>query len=452
MGIGERIKQRRTELGMSQRDLADRMGYNNHSTVAKIENGAVDIPHSRIVQFADVLNVSVEHLMGLDSTPQVALPNKLGQRIRAARLAKGMTQEELGQLLGVEKSAVAKYENGRIVNLKQATLKKISEILEIPASEMIAGDEEQQGQVVKSATSDSHGIFAENLRCYISKSGRTQSEIADALGIPLMTFNDWVRGKTYPRIDKLEMLAQYFGVSKSELIEKKQVSGGEKQRADSRIAFSSNLRLCMAKAGKSRREVSEAIGVSYFTFSDWCNGKKYPRIEKLEALAEYFGVSVPDLIDSRETNEVHVPGEAESQEPVKTESERIDTFASRLQLAMDRTGIKRVELVRATGIDQGAMTNYLKGRYEPKQDTVAKLAKVLNVSERWLWGYGSEAEMVLDNHVPAANQEQKAKEDVLDIILRLHTDAEFLKIVEKMNALDSEKLKALKQFLLAFGE
>lgn len=432
MGIGERIRQRRAELGMSQCDLADRMGYNNHSTVAKIENGAVDIPHSRIVQFAEVLSVSVEYLMGLDSTPQAALPNKLGQRIRAARLAKGMTQEELGQLLGVEKSAVAKYENGRIVNLKQTTLKKISEILEIPASEMIVGDEAQQGQGVKNAVSDSHGIFAENLRYYISKSGRTQSEIADTLGIPLMTFNDWVRGKTYPRIDKLEMLSQYFGVSKSELIEKKQVSEVEKQRADSRIVFSTNLRLFMAKAGKSRREVSEAIGVSYFTFSDWCNGKKYPRIEKLEALAEYFGVSVPDLIDSRETDGVHVPEITEFQEPARTELERVGTFASRLQLAMDRTGIKRVELVKATGIDQGAMTNYLKGRYEPKQDTVAKLAKVLNVSERWLWGYGSEAEMLSDNHIPAANQEQKAKEDVLDVILRLRADTEFLEIVEKL--------------------
>lgn len=452
MGIGERIRQRRTELGMSQRDLADRMGYNNHSTVAKIENGAVDIPHSRIVQFAEVLSVSVEYLMGLDSTPQVALPNKLGQRIRAARLAKGMTQEELGQLLGVEKSAVAKYENGRIVNLKQATLKKISEVLEIPASEMIAGDGEQQGQGAKGATSDSHGIFAENLRFYISKSGRTQSEIADTLGIPLMTFNDWVRGKTYPRIDKLEMLAQYFGVSKSELIEKKQVPDGEKQRADSRIIFSTNLRLYMAKAGKSRREVSEAIGVSYFTFSDWCNGKKYPRIEKLEALAEYFGVSVPELIDAQDAVVTHSPAKEPQQGFVSSETERIDTFANRLRLAMERTEIKRIELVKAAGIDQGAMTNYLKGKYEPKQDTVAKLAKILNVSERWLWGYGSEPEMVLDSHVPVMNQEQKAKEDVLDIILRLHTDAEFLKIVEKMNALDSEKLKALKQFLMAFGE
>ena len=48
----------------SQRELSDRMGYQNHSTITKIEAGKVDIPQSRIVQFAEVLGVSVAHLMG----------------------------------------------------------------------------------------------------------------------------------------------------------------------------------------------------------------------------------------------------------------------------------------------------------------------------------------------------------------------------------------------------
>lgn len=64
MTIGERIKKRRNELKWSQRELSDRMGYSNHSTITKIEAGKVDIPQSRIVQFAEVLNVSVADLMG----------------------------------------------------------------------------------------------------------------------------------------------------------------------------------------------------------------------------------------------------------------------------------------------------------------------------------------------------------------------------------------------------
>ena len=61
----------------------------------------------------------------------------IGDKIRNARIAKGMTQEELGKMLGVQKSAIAKYESGRIVNIKRSTLKKISDILGIRPSELI---------------------------------------------------------------------------------------------------------------------------------------------------------------------------------------------------------------------------------------------------------------------------------------------------------------------------
>ena len=68
----------------------------------------------------------------------------IGEKIRSARLAKSMTQEELGKLLGVQKSAIAKYESGRVVNIKRSTLKKISDILGIRASELIFEGELQK--------------------------------------------------------------------------------------------------------------------------------------------------------------------------------------------------------------------------------------------------------------------------------------------------------------------
>ena len=68
----------------------------------------------------------------------------IGEKIRAARLEKGLTQEELGQMLGVQKSAIAKYENGRVVNIKRSTLKKISDILGINPVALIVGEEEMK--------------------------------------------------------------------------------------------------------------------------------------------------------------------------------------------------------------------------------------------------------------------------------------------------------------------
>jgi len=61
----------------------------------------------------------------------------IGQKIKYARLKKGYTQEELGQKIGVQKSAVAKYESGRVVNIKRSTLVKLSQILGIPPVELV---------------------------------------------------------------------------------------------------------------------------------------------------------------------------------------------------------------------------------------------------------------------------------------------------------------------------
>ena len=64
-------------------------------------------------------------------------------------------------------------------------------------------------------------VFSRNLKYYIESTGKSQKDLALVLGISLSTFNDWVNGKKYPRIDKIEMLAKYFGILKSDLIEDK---------------------------------------------------------------------------------------------------------------------------------------------------------------------------------------------------------------------------------------
>lgn len=71
MIIGEKIKARRKELGWSLAELGDRMGYNK-STVLRIERGEVDLPQSRIAQFAQVLDVKPSYLMGWDVEPEDA--------------------------------------------------------------------------------------------------------------------------------------------------------------------------------------------------------------------------------------------------------------------------------------------------------------------------------------------------------------------------------------------
>ena len=48
---------------------------------------------------------------------------------------------------------------------------------------------------------------------------KTRNEMCEALGVKYTTFTDWVNAKTYPRIDRIEQMATYFGIEKSSLLE-----------------------------------------------------------------------------------------------------------------------------------------------------------------------------------------------------------------------------------------
>lgn len=62
-------------------------------------------------------------------------------------------------------------------------------------------------------------IFSSNLRRLIDVSGKTQKEIADAIGVSQQIMNVWARGKAIPRMGKIQKLADFFGIEKSELID-----------------------------------------------------------------------------------------------------------------------------------------------------------------------------------------------------------------------------------------
>lgn len=78
-------------------------------------------------------------------------------------------------------------------------------------------------------------VMAKNLRYYVERSGKTQTEMSEIVGVATSTFNDWMRGKKYPRIDKIEIMANYFKILKSDLIEDKSKDYREMQGKNSTI-------------------------------------------------------------------------------------------------------------------------------------------------------------------------------------------------------------------------
>ena len=122
--------------------------------------------------------------------------------------------------------------------------------------------------------------------------------------------------------------------------------------------------------------------------------------------------------------------------------DRVATTAERIKEAMEATGKRQADISRETGIDKGALSRYVKGTYEPKQDVVYKLAKALNVSEMWLWGYNCRKERT---------EVLKQKTDIaVDIVIRLGNDQDFCEAVEMLNTLDAQQLSSVKAMLRSF--
>lgn len=134
MTIGERIKHRREELGLSQDEVAIRCGYKSRSSINKIENTR-NLPIDKVEVIARVLDVSPEYIMGWCT--DISLPSTnnmtIGERIRYRREELELSQEELGILAGYRgsvKSRISRYESaGNDISLKQ--LSKIASALNV---------------------------------------------------------------------------------------------------------------------------------------------------------------------------------------------------------------------------------------------------------------------------------------------------------------------------------
>lgn len=64
-----------------------------------------------------------------------------------------------------------------------------------------------------------------------------------------------------------------------------------------------------------------------------------------------------------------------------------DSFSNRLKKALAMRGMKQIELAEKAKLGRSAISQYVSGKYEPKQEGVYRIAKALNVSEAWLMGY-----------------------------------------------------------------
>lgn len=118
--------------------------------------------------------------------------------------------------------------------------------------------------------------------------------------------------------------------------------------------------------------------------------------------------------------------------------QKVSTISERLQIAMDTRKIKQIDLARVADVNQGALSRYLKGSYEPKSATIYKLALALDVSDMWLEGYDVPMER---------SQKQKEIDFKNNLYKKIAQDMDLLKTISQYYNLPEEKQKTIRDLV-----
>lgn len=146
----------------------------------------------------------------------------MDSRIRTRRLALGITQQELAEELGLQKSAIAKYETGRVSNIKRATWIKMADVLKCSIPYLMGAD---VAEGIEGYTSNAVDIsldytdsFRERFEQAIKNSGIKPIDIAKKTGISQATLSQYRSGYSKPKSSRLFLLARTLNVSPSWLM------------------------------------------------------------------------------------------------------------------------------------------------------------------------------------------------------------------------------------------
>lgn len=120
--------------------------------------------------------------------------------------------------------------------------------------------------------------------------------------------------------------------------------------------------------------------------------------------------------------------------------ERIETCAQRIKTALKIREMKQVDLCNRAKVPKSSLSLYLSGAYEPRQDRLAEMSQVLNVSEAWLMGYDVPMERgAVETPEPKVVALSEYEQLMVDLLRRVPEDKQKMVIDVIQTVLDAYK-------------
>ena len=219
-------------------------------------------------------------------------------------------------------------------------------------------------------------ILKNNINYYMKINNKLISNLSKDLKIPYSTVSDWVHGNSFPRPEKIEILANYFNVAYNDLVsDSSQESNTNYSNinisSEIRATFSKNLKYYMKKKGINGTRLANDLNIKQPTVRDWISGDNYPRVDKINMLANYFGVSYNDLMCENENYEI-----------VEETPNVLDTTYNRpltLRALRINQGLSLEKVSKLLNVSKETLGNWERGYTYPNVQQIIKLEKIYNI-------------------------------------------------------------------------
>ena len=141
--------------------------------------------------------------------------------------------------------------------------------------------------------------FHEKLKVLRKKLGLTQKEIADIVQVNRVTYTNWEKGNREPSYEDLCVLAFIFDVSIDfllsdylEISKESYLKFKKEKEEEKKNLFSVRLKELRKEKGYTQEQMANILEIGQSAYAKWENGKCKPNYEKLEKIADFFGVSL----------------------------------------------------------------------------------------------------------------------------------------------------------------
>lgn len=186
MSIGDKIRQRRKAIGMSQAELASKLGYTSRSSINKIEKDINDIPQLKIIAFAEALETTPAFLMDWKDTPvkqarenkyfsikksdlvEQEKSNKIANRLENAIKNSNLSYAELEKRTNISKSALQRYASGKTKKIPLDVITCLAPILGVTPQYLMGLE-------------DYNTLIIEKVKTILESNNETRKNLIDAI-------------------------------------------------------------------------------------------------------------------------------------------------------------------------------------------------------------------------------------------------------------------------------